>query len=1540
MRAGVLFCVLLSLEFRTIDHGECAGSKPLAKLNGKVEPPSVELQRIKRNEAVAAQHPPADSSLRSSDRIKDQQINQNTLSPDVARSPLPPKQAEHSKKEPNEQIQSSPPTANNKPTRPPAKESAPSEAIQNPELSVRNSQRVSGPDPVNSDSTLSLPPLEDATAGGIEQHQIPTFNEFHAMVSEEKEKEVSGEVNHRAKQPDENSQTRRETQSTSSDPGETEAHPNDSSAPPGTDKSNTVLFNDQMSVGLNANQPSGNRNLHTNPDTVSENSLPGSAGASAKVSVDLNDKTKADPNTVSPHQTRGDFEISRGESALPSESHVTLRRNVADVACGAKLLESSKAIKNADAVLNNNNDEYLNVPCSADKWFVAETCEPVQLRIIELANYELFSSRVKTFKVYVSDRYPAKMWEVAGVFTALDVKGLQTFEVKSDKLIKYVRFEMIEHYGSEHYCPLTMVRLFGRVSEDLADEEEENLIIHSTRISSPVEEPSSETVLDQSPPLAPDESLSATNNIIQNEHSLGVGESELRRTLDVPTQSDTHSIVGKQSTPEPKKQVSDETPPHNHLGSPVKSGRQDNSVSAIDTDGIIRQVAQEEETSPGEKKAGAEEPSSRVASEILLRRRPEPHRMHHPPPLRNPPGLNVRKQPRAELDGEEVKKGDTQFDEASTTELPTATSTPRVAVTLPTIVNPRPDGESSYATIFSRFKGYLTNIFFNSISAYLSPEPDVERRDYNLSAYTLCPRHLMAMDALIHYNVFTTFERVEFPLSPMVRKGLMNLRNCLSRLDALVVRSANSRLLLLSKLNYTLDTCRLAYKLLPSLRFSEDESDIETVLDADEDTFKPAYSIIQLLVAYQYRGVGSSRRPCVTTNPAIAKQSCHGISLWFESFLKNKLVDSKYQCPRLPEFLTPPMDTPSGGSVGSSPFASPPPARKDAVTNRTVSFERPRTQQNVNIPTGRIREEIVVPGGLAGSRKDTLFMRLNNRVRLIERNVSVSMRYLEELSQSYRRQMERLSRSFNLTTAWLKATAQGAEDRDRLQQARISQLEMRLDELLLRLKLRHVGNDSDKGVQLSEANSSSKTVAPMPVDVPLPPPPPAFEASIDWGPAASTELPWMQSVYDWTDEDSFVETEDDYVHDQTGSRGLGENQFTGALQLRPSLKDQSLSHLGCHSETCVEAETWIHWLQHWFPSHFFLDPIYSSRVWLSSLVPPISSVLWTVYMATTHLMFAVVSHLLIYWAWLRPQSRKLSQSYVPLALFPSPPLTCRLNHVDKKGVNEDPASIEPEELRDFDTIIATSKRTFQLNQHKLENHTDFVLSDVVDSTPHSSVRDPSVKLSTSSHKITSQCSSLPSPKPQPLSDFLQPKVKVSSSSACLLNYKPFGSRSINQGGKTSTHIRHEFSAATVADSPVIHSMGSSVPQTSNHHQPGHATGDWEGVSPLSDFISSSSPPEEHTERSLPLSTLSTATRDTKSGSNHFSVTTIDSTPERKSRISEVDHEQLVYTIGQAETMENGGFTHPSANSSIFCKFVKSKNSRRRRNRREKSKKTE
>ncbi|KAA0191144.1 SUN domain-containing ossification factor [Fasciolopsis buskii] len=131
------------------------------------------------------------------------------------------------------------------------------------------------------------------------------------------------------------------------------------------------------------------------PGPVLENSRSGDTD-----SVEQQRPSQQEQHKPPPAQQQHHFQNNR----VVTDRSVTLRRNVASVACGAKLLESSPSMKNAEAVLNSNNDEYMNVPCSSEKWFVLEVCEPVQLRTVELANYELFSSRVKSFNVFVSDR--------------------------------------------------------------------------------------------------------------------------------------------------------------------------------------------------------------------------------------------------------------------------------------------------------------------------------------------------------------------------------------------------------------------------------------------------------------------------------------------------------------------------------------------------------------------------------------------------------------------------------------------------------------------------------------------------------------------------------------------------------------------------------------------------------------------------------------------------------------------------------------------------------------------------------------------------------------------------------------------------------------------------------------------------------------------------------------------------------------------------------------------------------------------------------
>ncbi|MED6277176.1 hypothetical protein CHARACLAT_010688 [Characodon lateralis] len=79
------------------------------------------------------------------------------------------------------------------------------------------------------------------------------------------------------------------------------------------------------------------------------------------------------------------------------------------------------------------------------------------------------------------------------------------------------------------------------------------------------------------------------------------------------------------------------------------------------------------------------------------------------------------------------------------------------------------------------------------------------------------------------------------------------------------------------------------------------------------------------------------------------------------------------------------------------------------------------------------------------SQKESVFMRLNNRIKALEVNMSLSGRYLEQLSQRYRRQMEEMQRAFNKTIIKLQNTSRIAEEQDLRQTESIQLLQGQLE---------------------------------------------------------------------------------------------------------------------------------------------------------------------------------------------------------------------------------------------------------------------------------------------------------------------------------------------------------------------------------------------------------------------------------------------------------------------------------------------------------------
>lgn len=132
---------------------------------------------------------------------------------------------------------------------------------------------------------------------------------------------------------------------------------------------------------------------------------------------------------------------------------------------GATVLKTSPGAKNPKAILVENKDSYMLMECgSQNKFFIVELSDDVLVDTVVLANFEFFSSMVRQFRVSVSDRYPVKLdkWKVLGEFVARNSRDVQPFLIQHPQIwARYLRIEILSHYGKEFYCPLSLIRVHG-----------------------------------------------------------------------------------------------------------------------------------------------------------------------------------------------------------------------------------------------------------------------------------------------------------------------------------------------------------------------------------------------------------------------------------------------------------------------------------------------------------------------------------------------------------------------------------------------------------------------------------------------------------------------------------------------------------------------------------------------------------------------------------------------------------------------------------------------------------------------------------------------------------------------------------------------------------------------------------------------------------------------------------------------------------------------------------------------------------------------
>ncbi|RDY05815.1 SUN domain-containing protein 5, partial [Mucuna pruriens] len=136
--------------------------------------------------------------------------------------------------------------------------------------------------------------------------------------------------------------------------------------------------------------------------------------------------------------------------------------NYASESKGAKVVAHNKEAKGAKNILGKDHDKYLRNPCSVEgKFVVIELSEETLVDSVKIANFEHYSSNFKEFDLAGSLTYPTEEWSMLGNFIAANVKHAQIFKLPEPKWARYLKLSLLSHYGSEFYCTLSLVEVYG-----------------------------------------------------------------------------------------------------------------------------------------------------------------------------------------------------------------------------------------------------------------------------------------------------------------------------------------------------------------------------------------------------------------------------------------------------------------------------------------------------------------------------------------------------------------------------------------------------------------------------------------------------------------------------------------------------------------------------------------------------------------------------------------------------------------------------------------------------------------------------------------------------------------------------------------------------------------------------------------------------------------------------------------------------------------------------------------------------------------------
>lgn len=195
------------------------------------------------------------------------------------------------------------------------------------------------------------------------------------------------------------------------------------------------------------------------------------------------------------------------------------RPNLLAAKDGAKVLASNPDARKPGALLDDDGDTFMRNECrSPAKWVVVELGQVARVDTVELAQHELYSSRVRRWEVRgratnprgdaadgggggnppppppgggggsgpdagappaspaaaaastIAANLDAPAWRLLGSFEAANARGVQAFSVPAPEWVRFLQLRFTSHHGSEPVCAINDVRAYGKsAAEDLED---------------------------------------------------------------------------------------------------------------------------------------------------------------------------------------------------------------------------------------------------------------------------------------------------------------------------------------------------------------------------------------------------------------------------------------------------------------------------------------------------------------------------------------------------------------------------------------------------------------------------------------------------------------------------------------------------------------------------------------------------------------------------------------------------------------------------------------------------------------------------------------------------------------------------------------------------------------------------------------------------------------------------------------------------------------------------------------------------------------